>query len=106
RRSVYLGLHKTPTRPYDSPLPRVHTLRNDEGSLQQNELMDLVTKLTDRVKVLENDMHQTKKVYSSALTKLILRVKKLEKTIKTNKARRRAMIVILEDEDAKEDSSK
>ncbi|GKA18296.1 hypothetical protein Tco_0698133 [Tanacetum coccineum] len=72
-------MHKTPTRPHDSPLPRVHTLRSDEGSLQQNELMDLVTKLTDRVKVLKNDMQQTKKVYSSAFTKLILRVKKLEK---------------------------
>ncbi|GKE70372.1 hypothetical protein Tco_1528444 [Tanacetum coccineum] len=77
-----------------------------EGSLQQNELMDLVTKLTDRVEVLENDLLQTKKVYSSALTKLILRVKKLEKNVKTNKARRMVRIVISEDEDAKEDSSK
>ncbi|GKE86427.1 hypothetical protein Tco_1560169, partial [Tanacetum coccineum] len=74
--------------------------------MQQNELMDLVTKLTDRVEVLENDLQQTKKVYSSAFTKLILRVKKLEKKVKTNKARRRARIVISEDEDAKEDSSK
>ncbi|GKD19551.1 hypothetical protein Tco_1208709 [Tanacetum coccineum] len=72
-------MHKTPTRPHASPLLRVHTLGSDEGSLQQNELMDLVTKLTDRFKVLKNDMQQTKKVYSSALTKLILRVKKLEK---------------------------
>ncbi|GJR44753.1 hypothetical protein Tco_1312856 [Tanacetum coccineum] len=38
-------MHKTPTRPHDSPLPRVYTLRSDEGSLQQNELMDLDTKL-------------------------------------------------------------
>ncbi|GKB87764.1 hypothetical protein Tco_0960036 [Tanacetum coccineum] len=75
-------------------------------SLQQNELMDLVTKLTDRVEVLENDMQQTKKVYSSALTKLILREKKLERTAKTNKARRRVRIVISEDKDAEEDSSK
>ncbi|GJS56035.1 hypothetical protein Tco_0629397 [Tanacetum coccineum] len=99
-------IHKTPIRPHDSPLPRVHTLGSDEGSLQQNELMNLVTKLTDRVEVLENDMQQTKKVYSSALTKLILRVKKLEKKVKTNKARRRTMIVISEDEDAEEDSFK
>ncbi|GJW13635.1 hypothetical protein Tco_0017768 [Tanacetum coccineum] len=49
-------IHKTPTRPHDSPLPIVYTLGSDEGSLQQNELIDLVTKLTDRVKVLENDM--------------------------------------------------
>ncbi|GKA54755.1 hypothetical protein Tco_0753704 [Tanacetum coccineum] len=94
-------MHKTPTRPHD-----VHTLGSDEDSQQQNELMNLVTKLIDRVEVLENDMQQTKKVYSSALTKLILRVKKLEKKVKTNKARRRARIVILEDEDAEEDSSK
>ncbi|GJY62965.1 putative ribonuclease H-like domain-containing protein [Tanacetum coccineum] len=99
-------MHKTPIKPHDSPLPRVHTLGSDEGSLQQNELMDLVTKLTDRVEVLDNEMQQTKKVYSSALIKLILRVKKLEKTVKTNKARRRARIVISEDEDAEEDSSK
>ncbi|GKA08666.1 hypothetical protein Tco_0687997 [Tanacetum coccineum] len=99
-------IHKTTTRPHDSPLPRFHIPGSDEGSLQQNELMDLVTKLTDRVEVLENDMQQTKKVYSSALTKLILRVKKLEKKVKTNKARRRARIVISEDEDAEEDSSK
>ncbi|GKF32844.1 hypothetical protein Tco_0102642, partial [Tanacetum coccineum] len=99
-------IHNTPTRPHDSPLLRVHILGGDEGSLQQNELMDLVTKLTDRVEVLENDIQQTKKVYSSALTKLILRVKRLEKKVKTNKAKRRARIVILEDEDAEEDSSK
>ncbi|GJS21697.1 hypothetical protein Tco_0450329 [Tanacetum coccineum] len=61
----------------------VHTLGSDEGSLQQNELMDLVTKFTDRVEVLENDMQQTKKVYSSALTKLILRVKNTAKGFTT-----------------------
>ncbi|GJX77364.1 putative ribonuclease H-like domain-containing protein [Tanacetum coccineum] len=53
-------------RLHDSPLLRVHTLRSDEGSLQQNELMDLYTKLTDRIEVLENDMQQTNKVYSSS----------------------------------------
>ncbi|GJV77356.1 putative ribonuclease H-like domain-containing protein [Tanacetum coccineum] len=60
--SVSSSMHKTPTRPHDSPLPRVHTLRSDEGSLQQNELIDLVTKLTNRVEVLENDLQQTKKI--------------------------------------------
>ncbi|GJU57893.1 reverse transcriptase domain-containing protein [Tanacetum coccineum] len=79
-------MHKTPTRPYDLPLLRVHTLGSDEGNLQQNELMDLVTKLTDRVEVLENDLHQTKKVYSFDLTKLIMRVKKLEHKVKTSTA--------------------
>ncbi|GJX66316.1 hypothetical protein Tco_0300659 [Tanacetum coccineum] len=49
-------MHKTPTRPHDSPLLEVHTLGSDEDSLKQNELIDLVTKLTDRVEVLENDL--------------------------------------------------
>ncbi|GKC50927.1 hypothetical protein Tco_1073672 [Tanacetum coccineum] len=92
--------------PYESPLHSVHSLGRDEGSMQQHELMDLVTKLTDRIGVLEKDLQQTKKTYSTALTRLILRVKKLEKTVKTGKARRRARIVISEDEDAAEDSSK
>ncbi|GJW51756.1 putative ribonuclease H-like domain-containing protein [Tanacetum coccineum] len=52
------------------------------------------------------DLQQTKKVYSSALTKLILRVKKLGKQVKTSKAIRRVRIVLSKDEDAAEDSSK
>ncbi|GJV78392.1 hypothetical protein Tco_1509976 [Tanacetum coccineum] len=99
-------MHKTPTRPHDSPLLRVHTLGSDEGSLQQNELMDLVTKLTDRVEVLENDLQQTKKVYSSALTKLIMRVKKLEHRVKTRQPRRRARVIISDTEEDLEDPSK
>ncbi|GJY77902.1 hypothetical protein Tco_0483703 [Tanacetum coccineum] len=91
---------------HESPLYSVHSLGRDEGSIQQHELMDLVTKLTDRIGVLEKDLQQTKKTYSTALTRLILRVKKLEKNVKTCKARRRARIVISEDEDAAEDSSK
>ncbi|GJT61726.1 hypothetical protein Tco_1005259 [Tanacetum coccineum] len=92
--------------PHESPLHSVHSLGRDEGSMQQHELMDLVTKLTDRIGVLEKDLQQTKKTYSTALTRLILRVKKLEKNVKTCKARRRARIVISEVEDAAEDSSK
>nr|GEY25654.1 hypothetical protein [Tanacetum cinerariifolium] len=49
---------------------------------------------------------KTRKVYSYALTKLILRVKKLERTIKTSKARRKAKIVISKDEDAEDPSKK
>ncbi|GJS42057.1 hypothetical protein Tco_0567100 [Tanacetum coccineum] len=57
--------------PHDSPLPRVHTLGSDEDRMQHNELMDLVTKLSNRVVALETDLQQTKKVYSTAFTKLI-----------------------------------
>ncbi|GKA75992.1 reverse transcriptase domain-containing protein, partial [Tanacetum coccineum] len=92
-------MHKTSTRPHDSPLPRVHTLGSDEGSLQQNELMDLVTKLADRVEVLENDLQQTKKVYSSSLTKLIMRVKNLEHRVKTRQPRRRARVILSDTEE-------
>ncbi|GKD90192.1 hypothetical protein Tco_1365699 [Tanacetum coccineum] len=74
--------------------------------MQQHELMDLVTKLIDRIKVLEKDLQQTKKTYSTTLIRLILRLKKLEKNVKTGKARRRARIVISEDEDSTENSSK
>ncbi|GJY27982.1 hypothetical protein Tco_0403749 [Tanacetum coccineum] len=75
----------------------IHTVSVDIGGMHYCIGLD-AGQGSDRVKVLENDMQQTKKVYSSALTKLILRVKKLEKKVKTNKARRRARIVISEDE--------
>ncbi|GKC42887.1 hypothetical protein Tco_1060609, partial [Tanacetum coccineum] len=68
--------------PHESPLHIVHSLGHDEGSLSLTELRVLYTNLSNK------------------------RVKKLEKTIKTSKARRRAKIVVSEDEDASEDSSK
>ncbi|GJR71316.1 hypothetical protein Tco_0083681 [Tanacetum coccineum] len=92
--------------PHVSPLQSVHSLERDEGSMQQHELTNLVIKLTYRVAVLENDLQQKKKTYNVALTKLITRVKKLEKTIKTSKARRRDMIIVLGEEDAAKDFSK
>ncbi|GJV81922.1 hypothetical protein Tco_1517792 [Tanacetum coccineum] len=92
------NIHKTPTMPHDSPLLRVHILGSDEGIMQPNELMELVTKLSDRVAVLENDLKQTKKTFGAAFTKLIKKVKTLEKTIKSSKARRRAQFVVSGDE--------
>ncbi|GJZ39626.1 hypothetical protein Tco_0586189 [Tanacetum coccineum] len=65
--------------PHDSPLPRVHTVGSDEGRMQHNELMDLVTKLLDRVVALETDLQQ---------------------------ARRKARIVVSDDEEDLEDPSK
>nr|GEW81001.1 hypothetical protein [Tanacetum cinerariifolium] len=52
------------------------------------------------------DLQQTKKVYSTAFTKLIMKVKKLEKIVKSTKARRRAKIVMSDDEDATKNTSK
>ncbi|GJX57650.1 hypothetical protein Tco_0287547 [Tanacetum coccineum] len=84
--------------PHESPLQSVQSLGRDEGSVSLNELMDLVTQLTNKVRSLENELTNTKKVYGSAITKLVKRVKKLEKQVKTGKARRRTTIVLSEDE--------
>ncbi|GJX65637.1 hypothetical protein Tco_0299980, partial [Tanacetum coccineum] len=97
--------HHVPT-PHDSPLHVVHSHGSDEGSLKLQELMNLVTTLSDRIGVLEADLMKTKKTYSSAYTKLILRVKKLESQIKIRKARRQARVVLSDDEVFEDDSSK
>ncbi|GJR98944.1 hypothetical protein Tco_0271118 [Tanacetum coccineum] len=70
--------------PYESPLQSVHSLGRDEGSLSLNELMDLCTSLSKKVASL---------------------VKKLEQTIKTSQDRRRAKVVIFDDEEAEGDPS-
>ncbi|GJS54427.1 bifunctional protein FolD 1, mitochondrial-like protein isoform X1 [Tanacetum coccineum] len=92
--------------PHESPLQSVQSLGRDESSVSLNELMDLVTQLTNKVGSLENELKNTKKAYGTAITKLVKRVKKLEKQVKTGKASRRTKIVLLEDEAVKEDSSK
>ncbi|GJV68487.1 hypothetical protein Tco_1483996 [Tanacetum coccineum] len=93
--------------PYDSPLHVVHSHGSDEGSLKLIELTNLVTKLSERIGVLEDDLKKTKLTYSAAVTKLILRVKKLEFQVKTGKARKRARVVLSEDDkDVEDDSSK
>ncbi|GJZ61171.1 hypothetical protein Tco_0617308 [Tanacetum coccineum] len=70
------------TMPHELPLQSVHSLGRDEGSVSLNELMALVTQLTNKVGSLENELMNTKKVYGSAITKLVKRVKKLEKQVK------------------------
>ncbi|GJS41305.1 putative ribonuclease H-like domain-containing protein [Tanacetum coccineum] len=70
---------ETATMPHDLPLQGGHTPGN---------------------------LKQTKKTYSTTFTKLVLKVKKLEKQVRSGKARRRARIVLSEDEDAAEDPSK
>ncbi|GKA34550.1 hypothetical protein Tco_0720979 [Tanacetum coccineum] len=65
--------YETATMPYDSPLPGGYTPGSNEGKLKHNELMELVTKLSDKVVAVEEDLKQTKKTYSTALTKLVLK---------------------------------
>nr|GEY20893.1 hypothetical protein [Tanacetum cinerariifolium] len=87
------NIDKTLSMPYDSPLLRVNTLGIDEGSMTLQELMILCTILSQKVESLKADLKQTNKVYGVAYTKLIMKVKKLEKTVKTSQARRKAKIV-------------
>ncbi|GJS26588.1 hypothetical protein Tco_0487208 [Tanacetum coccineum] len=92
--------------PHDSPLHAVYSHGSEEGSLKLQELMNLVNTLSDRIRVLEADLLKTKKTYSSAYTKLILRVKKLESQVKIGKARKQTRVVISDDEAFEDDSSK
>ncbi|GJX64210.1 putative ribonuclease H-like domain-containing protein [Tanacetum coccineum] len=59
-----------------------------------------------KVESLEADLKQTKQVYGAAYTKLIMKVKRLEKTVKTSHSRRRVKIVVLDDKEDLKDSSK
>ncbi|GJX22906.1 hypothetical protein Tco_0227351 [Tanacetum coccineum] len=99
---THLGSDYHPPTPHDSPLHAVHSHGSDEGSLKLQELMTLVTILSDRVGVLEADLTKTKQTYSSAYTKLILRSRK-QGQIKVGKARRHSRFVL---SDAEDDSSK
>nr|GEU93700.1 hypothetical protein [Tanacetum cinerariifolium] len=100
------NIDKTPSMPHDLPLLRVNTLESDKGRIQHNELIDLVTKLSNRVLALETDLKQSKKVYDAAYMKRIMKVKKLEKTVKTSQARRRAKIIVSDEEVDFKDPSK
>nr|GEW36162.1 hypothetical protein [Tanacetum cinerariifolium] len=62
-------------------------------------------KSSQKVESLEANLKQTKKVYGAAYTKLIMKVKKLEKNVKSSQVRRRAKIVVSDDEEL-EDPSK
>ncbi|GJY12896.1 hypothetical protein Tco_0382205 [Tanacetum coccineum] len=68
--------------------------------------MDLCTSLSKKVEGLEPELKQTKQTYSTALTKLILRVKKLEQIMKASKSKRRVRVVESDDEEVLEDPSK
>ncbi|GKB13678.1 hypothetical protein Tco_0847601 [Tanacetum coccineum] len=85
--------------PYDSTLLMVHSLGSNEGSLTLNKLTVLCTSLSKKVESLESDLKKTKQTYGASYTKLIMKVKKLEHKVKSIKARRKARLVISDDED-------
>nr|GEU57769.1 hypothetical protein [Tanacetum cinerariifolium] len=65
------NINQTPTMPHDSPLPRVNTIRSDEGSMTLQELMVFCTTLSKKVESLKKDLKQTKKIYGASYTKII-----------------------------------
>ncbi|GKE37405.1 hypothetical protein Tco_1460810, partial [Tanacetum coccineum] len=67
------------TQSNDPPLLRVHTLGSGEDRLSLKELMDLCTKLSDRVLNLET----TKNSQAKEIASLKKRVKKLERKRKS-----------------------
>ncbi|GJX37844.1 putative ribonuclease H-like domain-containing protein [Tanacetum coccineum] len=93
------NITKSPTMPHDSTLPRGHTPGSDEGSMTLHELQFLCINLSNKVKSLETELKQTKQTYGAAFTKLIKKVKKLEQTVKTSKAKRRRKIIASDDEE-------
>ncbi|GJZ90826.1 hypothetical protein Tco_0662753 [Tanacetum coccineum] len=90
----------------DPPLSRVNTLGSGEDSMTQQELMVFCITLLKKVESLETDLKQTKQIYGAAYTRLIKKVKKLKKIVKSSQARRRARIIVSDDEDDLEDPSK
>nr|GEW41429.1 ribonuclease H-like domain-containing protein [Tanacetum cinerariifolium] len=93
--------------PNEPSLGEGNASRSGEGSMKLLELMDICTKLTDKVTSLENKLTSTKAVYNKALITLTKRVKKLETKLKQK--RRRIVIDSSEDEEASldhEDSPK
>ncbi|GJY02621.1 hypothetical protein Tco_0360773 [Tanacetum coccineum] len=70
--------------------------------------MELCTKLSDKVTSLEEDLKQAKRIYGKALTKLVKKVKLLEAKLKSTTERRKARMVIFDDEEdlVSEDTSK
>ncbi|GJS53193.1 hypothetical protein Tco_0626555 [Tanacetum coccineum] len=89
----------TSTMPHDSPLLGGNTPGSVEGSMKLNELMDLCTKLVERVTSLETELTKTKQVYGKAITKLVKKVKSLEDKLKSTKARRKSKIVLSDEEE-------
>ncbi|GJZ29536.1 hypothetical protein Tco_0574183 [Tanacetum coccineum] len=98
----------TSSMPHDSPLPGGYTPGSVEGSMQLKELTNLCTKLVARVTSLETELKKTKEVHGKALTKLVKKVKRLEDKLKSTNERKKAKMVISDEEEelVSEDSSK
>nr|GEV18553.1 hypothetical protein [Tanacetum cinerariifolium] len=92
--------------PHLSSPPRSSIRRETEVPQPSSPTHTHVPDEAASIESLEEDLKQTKKVYGVAYTKLIIKVKKLEKTVKTSKARRKTKIVESDEEVDLEDPSK
>ncbi|GJU98902.1 hypothetical protein Tco_1328173, partial [Tanacetum coccineum] len=93
--------------PNEPPLGEGNTSRSGEGSMQLLELMEICTKLSDKVTALEDELRSTKAIYNKSLFTLTERVNKLENKLELK--RRSIIINSSEDEEASldiEDPSK
>nr|GEX98447.1 hypothetical protein [Tanacetum cinerariifolium] len=89
--------------PNEPPLGEGNTSRSGQDNMKLLELMDIYTKLPDKVTTLENKLTSTKAVYNTILITLTKKVKKFEKKLKHK--RKRAVIDSLEDEEANDDET-
>ncbi|GJY10109.1 putative ribonuclease H-like domain-containing protein [Tanacetum coccineum] len=104
---VQARLERLSNLPNKPPLGEGNTSRSVEGSMQLLELMEICTKLLDKVIALEDELRSTKDVYNKSLITLTKRVKKLENKLKLK--RRSTIVNSSEDEEASldiEDPSK
>ncbi|GJT82295.1 hypothetical protein Tco_1056637 [Tanacetum coccineum] len=83
--------------PHDHP-PMRYTSGSVEGNMKLKELTNLCTKLVARVTSLETKLKKTKEVHGKALTKLVKKVKRLEDKLKSTNKRKKAKMVISDDE--------
>ncbi|GJZ15537.1 hypothetical protein Tco_0551214 [Tanacetum coccineum] len=78
-RSVQTRFESLSKQSYDSPLGGVNTPRSDEDRIKLKELMEICTKLSERVL----DLETTKTAQAKEITNLKKRVKKLERKKKS-----------------------
>ncbi|GKF86163.1 hypothetical protein Tco_0253990, partial [Tanacetum coccineum] len=94
----------SPTQP--SPTQPSPTQPSPTQPGTEHHLPTPMTHISMLIDVLEDDLRKTKTTYSFAITKLILKVKKLEARVKIGKTRRQARVVLSDDEDIADYSSK
>ncbi|GJW89804.1 hypothetical protein Tco_0167357 [Tanacetum coccineum] len=86
--------------PNEPPLGDGNKSRSRDGSMQLLELMEICTKLSDKVTSLEDELRSTKVVYNKSLITLTKRVKKFKNKLKLK--RRSTIVNSSEDEEARE----